>query len=182
MAAKSLPERDLAKELYRNGLEVSEIAKRINVRYQTIYQWRRREKWDCQPRKTHESQAVAIKTVAEEFANRAITIARQVMCKLETEPLRGVKDCKETATALAAAYATARKALGQDDHGSTGRVNVTVYQGSVLVSSGDAGDAGQVIDVTCEPSENKAQVVDSVQVNHEQTLTDIVRKPTQAVD
>lgn len=179
MAAKSLPERDLAKELYRNGLEVSEIAKRINVRYQTIYQWRRREKWDCQPRKTHESQAVAIKTVAEEFANRAITIARQVMCKLETEPLRGVKDCKETATALAAAYATARKALGQDDPGSSGRVNVTVYQGSVLVSSEPDRKA---IDVTCEPSENQAQVVDSVQVNPEQTLTDIVRKPTQAVD
>lgn len=175
MAAKSLPERDLAKELYRNGLEVSEIAKRINVRYQTIYQWRRREKWDCQPRKTHESQAVAIKSVAEEFANRAITIARQVMCKLETEPLRGVKDCKETATALAAAYATARKALGQDDPGSTGRVNVTVYQGSVLVSSEPDRKA---IDVTCEPIENQAQVVDSVQVNHEQTLIDIVRKPT----
>ena len=174
---------DLAKQLYLNGLPIFEIAKRVNISANTLYQRKRREKWDCMPRVSKESKDLAIQDVAKRISNQALELSEQIMCKMTKLPLNNLRDCKESASALAAAYATARKALGMDDAGAgSGRVNVTVYQGSVLVSSGDAGDAGQVIDVTCEPSENKAQVVDSVQINPEQTLTDIVRKPTQAVD
>ena len=179
MAAVSKLDPNLAKELWLNGFSVTDISKKVGVKPVTIYSWKRKHKWDCEPRIKHPSEHAGIQAVMERVTTTTLRVCEQIINRVDNAPLTALRDCKEAATAIAAAYATARKASGQDDQAGSGRVNVTVYQGSVLVSSEPDRKA---IDVTCEPSENQAQVVDNVQVNPETALIDIVRKPTQAVD
>lgn len=153
---------DLARQLYLNGLPIYEIAKRINVPSNTLYQRKRREKWDCQPRVSPESKAAVIQDVAKRVTNEAIEVAEQILCKVRGLPLKTLKDCREAASALAAAYATARKALGLDESSAGGsRVNVTIYSdmpvnigvASVSQASVQPSECCEqpCIPVTCEP-------------------------------
>lgn len=159
---KTNPEHfELAKELYLNGMPIYEVAKRVNIVPNTLYQRKTREKWDCLPRKSKLSQGDAIKQVATRVTHTAIESAEQIICKIRKLPLKTLKDCREAASALAAAYATARKALGLDDSASSGsRVNVTIYS-EMPVNVGIATTQASVqpsecceqpcIPVACEP-------------------------------
>lgn len=57
MPTAVLEDRSLARALYLEGFTLKEVAQRVNVKFMTLCSWKRRERWDEQPRKQLESKA-----------------------------------------------------------------------------------------------------------------------------
>lgn len=152
-------DKDFVKSLYVNGVPAARIAEQTGVRLDTICQWVRRGKWKAELPAERPDEQVALKNVAEEINNKALALSKKILCKLDDLKLVDLADCKSASSALAASYATARKASGQDDDNERGlRGVVNIFQtvqlpGSVTLPSAPSdllSDAhtGQVIDVS----------------------------------
>lgn len=145
MADASMPLRDLAKELYINGLPLMEIASRIGAKLMTVASWKRRGNWDNERLKPDTSSDVAIQDTATALHNQAFTISKRLLCKAESLEIDKPRDAKDVAQVVASAYATARKALGLDDGQIQRHLHVHVMR--------DASASAKVIDVASEPLE-----------------------------
>ena len=149
--AKALEiDKDMVKSFYLKGMQPSEIASLCGVSVNTICQWSIRYGWREEKTIESASKPVVLDEVVNEFANRAIAIARKVMVSLEKGAIRGHKDAKEVAQALSAAYASFRKAANLDDATVQRHLHVHVMRGKAA-QVGTSVDA-PTIDVPSEPA------------------------------
>ena len=143
--------RDLALELWLQGFTVPQVAKQLSLKPETIYSWKRRHGWIRPgPKPPSEAQTASLQGIAERLANLTLVQAERILCTIRDTKLEGLRDCKEASTALAASYATARKALGLDDaHPS---LHVHYHGAGAPRPIGQPGQPGPVLDVPSSAS------------------------------
>lgn len=142
-------DKDLAKELYTNGMPLKQVSDRTGVKLSTLSQWKTRGQWD-EHRLLPEGDSIrAVEQTAKALSNQTLTISSRILCKLEKMAMDSPREVKDIATALSSAYLTARRALGLDDDARARNVSVT------FVNAKFGGDTPEqpVIDVTPEPSD-----------------------------
>jgi hypothetical protein len=121
----------LCKRLWLQGYSNPEIEERTKVSAGLLRQWQSREKWVrgmidveeiAQP--VQVAKVTKDNTVADALSKKAIEQVDRILCHVQRMEFKNLNDCKTASSAVAAAYATARKALGLDDRGDGG----TTYQ------------------------------------------------------
>lgn len=119
MPTAVLPDRNLAKAMWLNGICASQISSQLGVKVSTIRQWVVRYGWkrDAKTEQpvTEQIQAAVRQDVAARITALAIDQAERLMAVIRDNKIKTLSDSKTAASALAASYATARKALGLDD-------------------------------------------------------------------
>lgn len=110
-------QRDLAQELWLQDFTIAAISRQLGVKDNTVRQWKIRGGWQKPGTIIPPNpDQPALQAVAERIANLTVTQAERIILAIRDSGIDCLKDCKEAATALSAAYATARKGLGQDDN------------------------------------------------------------------
>lgn len=126
-------DKQLVKQLYISGLTQAEIAKRLGLRYDTVCQWVCRGGWKSERVAEPVSEEVAIQQTAKALSEKATKIAERIMCKLDGLPIKTLGDCKAASSALATAYASARKSLGLDAPGGASHIHLHMTAQSPMV-------------------------------------------------
>lgn len=146
--------RDLVRDLWLRGFSHKDIQQQTGVKSVTLRAWIVRYGWkrDNYPVRPPEGErsTVAYQGAAERLAGLTITEADRIICHLRDSELTSIKDSKEAATALAAAYATARKALGLDDAQPALHLH---YHGAGRPQPDAPAVAGPTIDVPSTPQQ-----------------------------
>lgn len=118
-------DKDLAKELYTNGMTLTDIAAKTGVKLATLSKWKARDRWEEERLHPDGDPSTAIAASAKCLSNQALTIASRVLTKLEKMAITSPRDARDIASGLSTAYMSARKALGLDDE-RLGTINITM--------------------------------------------------------
>lgn len=154
MPATAPTQRDLAKELWLQGFTLGHISEQLGVKPGTVRVWSSRYKWNETGKPAvNTAQVLAYKEVAERLSNLTIVQAERLICCIRDSKLVGLKDVKEAATALAASYATARKALGLDDNQAPQHLHLHVLAREQMKPI----ESTPIIDVPAEPAPGPEQ-------------------------
>lgn len=141
----------LAKELYLNGMSLTQVAKRTGVKLMTLGAWKNRGNWDAERLKPDSSEETAVQAAAKALSNQALTLTSRILCKAEKMGIESPGDLKNVSSAVASAVGVARKTLGLDDkQGSNGKAWGGGISIDVHLSPGSSFSVGEnkVIDVT----------------------------------
>lgn len=119
MPAAVLPDRNLAKSMWLQGLSASVISRQLGVKVTTIQQWVNRYRWKRENLNDKPipdaTQAAVRQDIAARITSLAVEQAERIMGVVKDSQVKTLSDGKTASSALAASYATARKALGLDD-------------------------------------------------------------------
>jgi transposase len=116
-----------AKSLWMQGFSTPEIEERTGIAAGTVCQWLHREKWvrgalDI-PEPGETKQVVQVtedNPIADAISQKALEQVDRILCHVKRLEFKTLNDCKTASSAVAAAYTTARKALGLDGNGDGG--------------------------------------------------------------
>lgn len=157
--AEPLPiDRELVKALWLQGFDPKQIQDKTGVKRATLRTWIARLGWRREGLAERNANKAAepanMQAVAARFASLTVSQTERIIECIRDSPVKTLGDCKTAASALAASYATARKALGLDD--SAGVSTHLHYH--VMRDCRSSFAAGAVVDVeatvaaTAEPA------------------------------
>lgn len=138
----------LAKELYLNGMSLTQVSKRTGVKLMTLGAWKNRGNWDAERLQPDSSEDTAVQDAAKALSSQSLTLSSRVLCKAEKIGIESTGDLKNVAAAIASAVGVARKALGLDDNQVQRHVHVHVMDSCRSQAIVDT----DVIDLPSEPA------------------------------
>lgn len=202
MPAAVIADKSLAKALWLQGLTASAIAKQLGTKRDTVQHWVSRYGWkreaDITRPAAKEAQAVVAKEVADRVSSIVAEHSEDLIGVIRDTKARTLLDCKTAAAALAASYATYRKATGMDDVGGVQRhmhfhiidqaVNVerTATIDAVVVDDGTLVGAMALRDVPAAYNTSSVELVDTTVADNDSAsgstlATDSTLPPTPGV-
>lgn len=130
-----IADKSLAKALWLQGLSASAIAKQLGTKRDTVQHWVHRYGWvrdvGTDRPSPKDAQLAVAKDVATRINSMAVEQSERLMAVIRDNKVQTLNDSKTAASALAVSYATARKALGLDDHNGTQQhLHVHMMRGS----------------------------------------------------
>ncbi len=121
-------DRELVRSLWLQGFTHREIEERTGVKSATLRAWIVRLGWK------HEGVVIRpapdtlkipdMQASAERLAQLTVEQCERILCRVRDSRLDTIKECRDSAAALSAAYAAARRALGLDAPQLTGQLHL----------------------------------------------------------